>query len=196
MGLTIQGDVYVDSSAALGIAQRVGSGKIRHVRVQALWVQEVKCNKRLKYTKVLGTRNPSDILTKHVPKDLLETHLQTLGVVHQTGRAKAAPSLDMVEAHTMEWKEDNNSGLANKRPGAMMGLSSVSPGVTSNTGNKKRVSFHPVISYRSIPSVGKCRKISSQHTTEKSSGNALLRRLNTAWSDGGGLAAVRKHAES
>ena len=100
MGLTLKGDVYVDSSAALGIAQRVGSGKVRHVLVQALWVQEVQCTRRLKYQKVLGTRNPSDILTKHVPRELLETHLRTLGVDHMMGRADIAPSLDAVEAYT------------------------------------------------------------------------------------------------
>ena len=210
MGLTIQGDVYVDSSAALGIAQRVGSGKIRHVRVQALWVQEVKCNKRLKYTKVLGTRNPSDILTKHVPKDLLETHLQTLGVVHQTGRAKAAPSLDMVEAHTMERKEDINGGSPGgqsgamtglpigmpRANGAMMGLPIDIPGATNNVGRKTRISFYPVISYRCIPAVGRGRKVASQKIAEKSSGETLLGRPNVARSGGGGRTAVKKHAES
>ena len=39
MGINIGGEVYADSSAALGIAQRSGNGKVRHLRVQALWVQ-------------------------------------------------------------------------------------------------------------------------------------------------------------
>ena len=80
MGIRIGGEVYADSSAALGIAQRSGNGKVRHLRVQALWVQEVRCTRRLAYKKVLGTRNPSDILTKHVAKELLDTHLVTIGV--------------------------------------------------------------------------------------------------------------------
>ena len=68
LGMEVQGEVYADSSAALGIAQRSGQGKLRHLRVQALWVQEVRCARRLKYKKVLGSRNLADLLTKHVPR--------------------------------------------------------------------------------------------------------------------------------
>ena len=80
LGMKVHGEVYADSSAALGIAQRSGKGKLRHLRVQALWVQEVRCTKRLKYKKVLGTNNPADMLTKHVPRELLDAHIKTLGV--------------------------------------------------------------------------------------------------------------------
>ncbi len=106
MGIRVRGEVYTDSSAAIGIAQRSGSGKVRHLRVQALWVQEVRSTGRLKYHKVLGTRNPSDILTKHVPADLLNVHLRTLGMEVKDGRAETAPTLDLVEAWTMEWTEE------------------------------------------------------------------------------------------
>ena len=132
MGVKVKGDVYVDSSAALGVAQRKGHGKVRHLRVQALWVQEVRCNKRLKYIKVLGTRNPSDILTKHVPKETLEVHLRTLGIIHQEGRASVAPSLDLVIPYTEEYIE-----------------------------NIKCVGFSNVVHIRPIPAVGegkKCRR--------------------------------------
>ena len=58
MGVEAIGEVYADSSAALGIAQRQGMGKVRHIRTQALWVQEVRVTGRLAYKKVLGSRNP------------------------------------------------------------------------------------------------------------------------------------------
>ena len=32
--------VYADSSAALGIADRKGSGKLRHINIGLLWIQE------------------------------------------------------------------------------------------------------------------------------------------------------------
>ena len=105
MGIGIEGEVYADSNAAIGIAQRSGKGKVRHLRVQALWVQEVRCSGRLTYKKVLGSRNPADILTKHVPKDLLNIHLVTLGLEIRGGRADTAPSIDVVEAYTEEWEE-------------------------------------------------------------------------------------------
>ena len=39
-GKEVEGEVYVDSSAAIGVAHRKGNGKLRHVRVGLLWIQE------------------------------------------------------------------------------------------------------------------------------------------------------------
>ena len=39
-GEQLDGTVYSDSSAALGIATRSGLGKLKHIRVQYLWLQE------------------------------------------------------------------------------------------------------------------------------------------------------------
>jgi len=120
MGLAMEGEVYTDSSAALGITQRLGNGKVRHLRVQALWVQEVRCTRRLGYKKVLGSRNPADILTKHVPKDLLNVHLATLGIEFQDGRAESAPTLDTVEAYTEEWyEEEDHEDEEDRKPQAV-----------------------------------------------------------------------------
>ena len=95
--------IYSDSSAALGIAQRQGIGKLRHVRTQALWVQEVRSEGRLGYHKVLGSRNPSDAMTKYMTSVLLEQHLTTVGMESRGGRAETAPGLDSVEAYTEGW---------------------------------------------------------------------------------------------
>ena len=91
---------FTDSSAALGIAQRQGMGKLRHVRTQALWVQEVRSEGRLGYKKVLGSRNPADALTKHMAGTLLDQHVATVGMEMRGGRADSAPTLDSVEAYT------------------------------------------------------------------------------------------------
>ena len=100
MGCDAIGEVYCDSSAALGIAQRQGSGKLRHVRTQALWVQEVRLEGRLGYKKVLGSRNPADALTKYMPSTLMDQHVETVGLEIRGGRADSAPGLDNVEPHT------------------------------------------------------------------------------------------------
>ena len=52
MGIDAVGKVYADSSAALGIAQRQGMGKVRHIRTQALWVQKVCATGRRSYKKI------------------------------------------------------------------------------------------------------------------------------------------------
>ena len=41
LGKQFAGDEDVDSSAATGVSHRVESGKRRHVKIQAFWVQEV-----------------------------------------------------------------------------------------------------------------------------------------------------------
>ena len=104
MGCVATGDVYSDSSAALGIAQRQGMGKLRHVRTQALWVQDVRIEGRLSYKKVLGSRNPADALTKYMPSTLMNQHLATINLEARGGRAEAAPTIDSVESHTEVWK--------------------------------------------------------------------------------------------
>ena len=44
--------VYADSTAALGVVNRKGSGKLRHVRVGMLWIQGKREDGTLEYTKV------------------------------------------------------------------------------------------------------------------------------------------------
>ena len=134
MGIVMEGEVYADSTAAIGIAQRSGSGRVRHIRVQALWVQEVRSTGRLSYKKVLGSRNPADILTKHVGAELLQIHLKTLGVEARDGRAETAPTLDTVEPWTISWLEEEEV--------------------------EKTVSFHPKVCVRTIPAVGRGRSTS------------------------------------
>ncbi len=164
MGIAIEGEVYTDSSAALGITQRLGNGKVRHLRVQALWVQEVRCTKRLSYKKVLGSRNPADILTKHVPKDLLNVHLVTLGVEFQGGRAESAPTLDSVEAHTEEWFED-------MKKEDIRGSYFKTPKKEDNEEDKpRRVCFHKFVQIRTIPAQGKGRPTKGARKTRSKPG--------------------------
>ena len=93
MGIEAEGEIYGDSTAALGIAQRNGMGKLRHIRVQALWIQEARSEGRLKYRKVLGSRNPADGLTKYMTSVLLDQHVKTIGLDWRDGRAETAPGL-------------------------------------------------------------------------------------------------------
>ena len=55
-----EGRIYVDSSAAIGVAKRQGNGKLRHVRVGLIWIQERIEDGDLAIEKVLGTNNPAD----------------------------------------------------------------------------------------------------------------------------------------
>ena len=48
---------------------------MRHVETQALWVQQANDSKQIAYAKVPGTDTPSDMLTKHVPAEILDRHM-------------------------------------------------------------------------------------------------------------------------
>ena len=61
--------LYADASAALSIAKRQGAGKMRHINVKSLWLQEKAVQEELSYEKIRGEDNPSDGLTKHVTQE-------------------------------------------------------------------------------------------------------------------------------
>ena len=67
LGVEAKIKVWTDSAAAKSITSRKGIGKIRHLEVKFLWVQEKTRRRELQMKKVAGSENPADILTK--PKD-------------------------------------------------------------------------------------------------------------------------------
>ena len=115
------GVVHGDVSAAIGIVNRTGVGRLRHVRVQYLWLQDTVRNGALRVKKVKGDENPADLMTKHVSAELIKRHCQCLGFEQLTDRAKSAPKLDMLEMlrkdgdHVDEWLKPvlNNLSVEN-----------------------------------------------------------------------------------
>ena len=68
MGWDAKIRLLVDSSAAKSIASRTGLGKLRHLGIKFLWLQEAVRKKKVVLSKVRGDINPADVLTK--PKSL------------------------------------------------------------------------------------------------------------------------------
>ena len=157
LGVHVGGEVYTDSAAALGITHRAGIGKVRHLRTQGLWVQEVRVGGRLSYKKVLGTKNPSDVLTKHVPGELLERHIESIGSEARHGRAQAAPELNSVESLVVvmdpDW-EDVTEGI--QEIGELETRRLATAGADEEA---RRVSWASTVSYRAIPATGKGRTV-------------------------------------
>ncbi|CAE7502814.1 RE1 [Symbiodinium sp. CCMP2456] len=58
--------LFCDSSAAIQVARRLGVGKMRHVDLGHLYIQELVKEKRVIVQKIKGTENPSNALTKHL----------------------------------------------------------------------------------------------------------------------------------
>ena len=83
--------MHSDETAAIGIARRRGLGKVRHLDVTDLWIQDKVRNKSVELVKVLGSDNSADILTKYVERPILKKALKFLGLERLEGRASTAP---------------------------------------------------------------------------------------------------------
>ena len=66
LGVEVKVQVNTDSSAAKSIASRRGAGRVRHIEVRELWVQDRVAKRELSVVKVKGEENVTDGLTKHV----------------------------------------------------------------------------------------------------------------------------------
>ena len=93
-------EVMSDATAAIGITNRLGLGKVRHLAVCDLWVQQTARNREVKYLRVDGSSNPSDILTKPVPQEVMHKHLIGISVHIKGGRAASAP--DRLQTHDLQ----------------------------------------------------------------------------------------------
>ena len=63
-GISVDIEIHSDATAAIGIASRQGLGRIRHVAVADLWVQQRLKEGDFKVFKVNGLENIADLMTK------------------------------------------------------------------------------------------------------------------------------------
>ena len=93
LGLEMSLRVHTDSTAAQGICNRSGIGKVRHLAVSQLWVQERLRDKSFALYKVRGEFNPADLMTKHLDQSKIRLCLATMGLRVEAGRPETAPKL-------------------------------------------------------------------------------------------------------
>ena len=89
-GHEADGVVMVDSAAALGVVGRRGNGKLRNIRVGMLWRQEKAEDGSLIYSKVLGTENPADLMTKSLCEKIVIKLMDTIAQKFRGGRGETA----------------------------------------------------------------------------------------------------------
>ena len=85
--------LFADASVALSIAKRQGAGKMRHINVKSLWLQEKAVQEFRSYNKVKGEDNPADGLTKHVRRELIDKCAKTECLMIRQDRADASLQL-------------------------------------------------------------------------------------------------------
>lgn len=121
--------IYADASAALGIAKRQGAGKLRHINVKTLWLQEKALQEELSYTKIKGEENPANGLTKHVRHELSQRYAKTTSIKLSADRADTSLRLAGQGVHSLkhagcEWahKRSHRGGSSNSNPSQIVGL--------------------------------------------------------------------------
>ena len=85
--------ILTDASAAIGIVRRRGLGKIRHLDVTDLWIQEQIRSKEIDVQKFAGVDNIADALTKTLTRPMLVKPMQNMNLFPEHGRAETAPKL-------------------------------------------------------------------------------------------------------
>ena len=96
----LQGVLCGDSSAAIAISNRRGCGKLRHIHVGELWIQEKVHNKGLFMKKVDGVANPADLFTKHLAADKSSSCCSSLSCRPRMGRAEKGLHVQVKGYHT------------------------------------------------------------------------------------------------
>ena len=76
----------------MGMVARKGMGRVRHIEVGELWIQDAVKRGMLTMKKVKGDDNPAGILTKHVDRGKIHQYCNYLRVLPDNGRADSAPA--------------------------------------------------------------------------------------------------------
>ena len=108
LGLELKFRLHMDAAAAVGILERRGVGKVRHLDVGTLWLQETQIKKIIEMKKVAGLLNPGYLLTKHLSRERVYCYTSLLNYRFPDGRAAAAAGL-----HSMECNGNDMSRFAN-----------------------------------------------------------------------------------
>ena len=75
LGVDLAIRINTDASAAVGMVKRSGFGRVRHIDVSQLWIQDMVAKGKIRINKVKSEENLSDALTKNVKRETLDNHV-------------------------------------------------------------------------------------------------------------------------
>ena len=93
MGLQVGIKVMTDSSAAVGTVHRRGAGRVRHLEVRDMWVQDKIAKGEFSVHKVKGKEDVADILSKYMDEASLGMTLQWIVLARRRGRHDLNPGI-------------------------------------------------------------------------------------------------------
>jgi len=96
----VQVHCRTDSSAARGIVNRIGSGKLKHIELRELWMQEKIRAKQLKVSKISTDENTADVGTKYLSGERIR-YLIGLAGMRAVDKGLASSSVGAITAATL-----------------------------------------------------------------------------------------------
>ena len=87
-----------DATAAIGMVKRLGLGRVRHLSVADLWIQQRMRKGGMGMSKWPGVQNPADMMTKYLVRSDTLRFLEYLSYSPLAGRPSVSPVRDG------EWK--------------------------------------------------------------------------------------------
>ena len=96
LGIELEVRVHTDATTGRAIVTRRGLGKVRHIAVNELWMQEKVAQNQVSIHKIKNKFNLADLMTKYLSKDEIEHIMDFMQHMFMDGRHKDAPELSMV----------------------------------------------------------------------------------------------------
>ena len=82
IGVSVNLILKCDASAAVGMVKRRGLGRVRHIDVTQLWLQEKVADEKIVIIKVNTKEHVSDALTKHVSRAEIDWVMSQVSHIH------------------------------------------------------------------------------------------------------------------
>ena len=73
------------------VVHRQGLGRLRHIDTNLLWIQDVAAQRAIEFSKIFGTENPADLMTKFLGWQSAETNCHRLQREFQEGEQRQHP---------------------------------------------------------------------------------------------------------
>ena len=106
LGIDLEVQVHTDATTGRAIVTRRGLGKVRHIAVNELWMQEKVAQHLVSIHKIKNKFNLADLMTKYLSKDEIEQIMDFMQHTFMTGRNKDAPELSMITDSAIPNQQD------------------------------------------------------------------------------------------
>lgn len=91
--------IYIDASTAIGILEREGVARIRHIDVGVLWLQHKYLRQEIGFKNIDGSGNPADLMTKGLSAEHITRYVEEMLGAYKSGRAGKAVEVHRDEVH-------------------------------------------------------------------------------------------------